>query len=450
MTDTEKKYKENIFSRRELVARFGAIIAGLTLENATQVWLVGDHYKYRAMRAYGTDKEYITGKALDREKFIKWAETIPYTMRNPLYHWTHLELQRYFGINRLLHPRSAGDIYREMTEKLQSPGYSVRNLLRKMNVEVVCTTDDPVDSLEYHRKAKADGFEIKVLPAWRPDKFLMVDNNDRFNDLVDRLSEVSGIDIGSLPSFMEALRKRHDFFAENGCKLSDYGMDTMYSDDYTYKEFSDIFNKARGGRDLSGQEVSKFKSAMLYEFGIMDHEKNWAQQFHIGPLRDNNTRLLDKLGPDTGFDSIGDLLVANSLSRHLDRLDKNNQLARTIIYNLNPRDNEVFATMTGNFQDGVIPGKIQFGSDCWFLDQKGGMEKQINALSNMGLLSKFVGMLTDSRSFLSFPRHEYFRRILCNLIGNDVENVELPDNIEFLGKMVEDICYFNAREYFRF
>ena len=426
------------------------IAADKQFENPAQIWLSGDHYKYRAMRAYGINEEYITGTAPDRDKFIKWAETVPYTMRNPLYHWTHLELQRYFGINKLLNPDSAVDIYEEMTEKLQTPEYSVHNLLRKMNVEVVCTTDDPVDSLEHHRKVKEDGFEIKVLPAWRPDKFLMVENTDEFNKLLDNLSEVSDIDIISFSSIKEALRIRHDFFAENYCKLSDYGMETIYAEGFTKIEIEKIFNKARNKKELSEEDILKFKSAMLYEFGLMDHEKNWVQQFHIGPLRDNNTRLLKQLGPDTGFDSIGDLKQAHSLSKHLDRLDRDKRLAKTIIYNLNPSDNEVFATMIGNYQDGSIPGKIQFGSAWWFLDQKDGMEKQMNALSNMGLLSMFIGMLTDSRSFLSFPRHEYFRRILCNLLGNDVENGELPDDIEFLGKMVENICYYNAREYFKF
>ena len=418
--------------------------------NITQIWLYGDHYKWRAMRTNGVDERFCTGDASDWEKFEKWAETVPYTLRNPLYHWTHMELQRYFGIHKILDSSTAKEIYEETAEKLKSDNYSVRNLMRMMKVEVVCTTDDPVDSLEHHIKIKNDGFEIKVLPAWRPDKAMMVDNLDLFNNYVKKLAEVSNISISSYEHLLQALRKRHDFFAENGCKLSDHGIETLYAEDYTDSEINSIFDKARSGNSLSIEEIARFKSAMLHEFGIMDHEKGWVQQFHYGAMRNNNTRLFNQLGPDTGFDSIGDYKVGTAMSRFFDKLDTVNKLAKTIIYNLNPGDNDLIATMIGNFQDGSVAGKMQFGSGWWFLDQKDGMEKQMNSLSNLGLLSRFVGMLTDSRSFLSYPRHEYFRRILCNLIGNDVEGGLLPYEPKLLGQMVENICYNNAKNYFGF
>lgn len=419
-------------------------------ENITQIWLYGDHYKWRAMRTNGVDESYCTGNKSDWEKFEKWAETVPHTLRNPLYHWTHMELQRYFGIKELLSPKTARKIFDATAEKLQSDDYAVRNLMRKMKVEVVCTTDDPVDTLEHHKKIKEEGFEIKVLPAWRPDKAMMVENAANFNSYVDKLGEVADMNITKFQDLLAALRKRHDFFGEMGCKLSDHGIETIYAMDYTEKEIDQIFNKISGGNELDGNEILKFKSVMLYEFGIMDHEKGWTQQFHVGAIRNNNTRLFNQLGPDTGFDSIGDFEVAKPMSRLLDKLDTEDKLAKTILYNLNPRDNELIATMIGNFQDGSIAGKMQFGSGWWFLDQKNGMEKQINTLSNLGLLSRFVGMLTDSRSFLSYPRHEYFRRILCNLIGNDVEEGLVPDDMELLGGMVENICYNNAKNFFEF
>jgi glucuronate isomerase len=419
-------------------------------DNITQIWLYGDHYKWRAMRTNGVDERFCTGDASDWEKFEKWAETVPYTLRNPLYHWTHMELQRYFGINKILSPSTAGEIYKETADKLKSDNYSVRNLLRMMRVEVVCTTDDPADNLEHHKKIRNDGFEIKVLPAWRPDKYMMVDNPDSYNGYIDKLAEASGTDISNYDQLLMALRKRHDFFTENGCILSDHGIETMYAEEYTGQQINTIFNKVRSGRSLSMEEILKFKSAMLYEFGVMDHEKGWVQQFHYGAMRNNNTRLFRQLGPDTGFDSIGDYQVGTAMSKFFDRLDTVNKLTKTIIYNLNPRDNDLIATMIGNFQDGSIPGKMQFGSGWWFLDQKDGMEKQMNSLSNLGLLSRFVGMLTDSRSFLSYPRHEYFRRILCNLIGNDVEEGLLPYEPGLLGQMVENICYYNAKNYFGF
>jgi glucuronate isomerase len=419
-------------------------------ENITKIWLYGDHYKWRAMRANGVDERFCTGNASDWEKFEKWAETVPHTIRNPLYHWTHLELKRFFGIDKLLSPATSREIWDECNEKLRSPEYSVRNLILKANVHTICTTDDPVDTLEFHQKIKNNGFGVNVLPAWRPDKAMMADDQKSFNAYVDQLAEVSGIKIDSFGSFMEALNSRHFYFHNNGCRLSDHGIETAIAVDYTMEEVSSVFVKVRQGIDLSNDEVLRFKSCMLYEFGIMDHSRGWVQQFHLGALRNSNTRLFKKLGPDTGFDSIGDFEIAKPLSKFLDRLDMNDQLAKTIIYNLNPRDNELIATMAGNFQDGSLPGKIQYGSAWWFLDQKDGMEKQINALSNLGLLSRFVGMLTDSRSFLSYTRHEYFRRTLCNLLGNDVENGEIPDDMELLGQMVENICFNNARNYFNF
>ena len=419
-------------------------------ENLTQIWLYGDHYKWRAMRTNGISENYITGDASDWEKFEKWAETVPFTLRNPLFHWTHLELERFFGIEKILSPETAKEIWDECNEKLQSPAYSARNIIRMANVYTICTTDDPVDSLEYHREIKASGFEVSVLPAWRPDKAMAVENVKTYNAYVDKLAAAAGIKIRTFTDLMNALDNRHRFFHENGCRLSDHGLEKIVTEEYTEKEISNIFEKIRGGYELKEFEILKFKSALIYEFGIMDHSRGWTQQFHLGALRNNNTRLFEKLGPDTGFDSIGDFEIAKSLSGFLDRLDKTDQLAQTILYNLNPRDNELIATMIGNFQDGSVPGKMQFGSGWWFLDQKDGMEQQINALSNLGLLSRFVGMLTDSRSFLSYIRHEYFRRILCNLIGNDIENGELPNDMELNGKMVEDICFNNAKAYFKF
>lgn len=421
-------------------------------DNLGELWLGGDHYKWRAMRTNGVDERYCTGKETsDWEKFEKWAETVPYTMRNPLYHWTHLELKTAFGITELLNPETARAIYDECTAKLRTPEFSARSLMKHYNVEVVCTTDDPADSLEHHLALKNEGFEIKVLPTWRPDKAMAVENATNYCSYIEKLSQASGITINKFADLIDALRSRHDFFASVGCKLSDHGIEEFYAEDYTANEIEAIFNKVYGGTALSREEIMKFKSAMLYEGAIMDWEKGWTQQFHYGAIRDNNTRLFRKLGSDTGFDSIGDFTVAKVMSKFLNRLDIDNRLAKTIIYNLNPRDNDLVATMIGNFQDGSIAGKIQFGSGWWFLDQKNGMEAQINSLSNLGLLSRFVGMLTDSRSFLSYPRHEYFRRILCNLIGTDVENGLLPaSQLDFLGKMVEGVSYYNAKNFFKF
>jgi len=420
----------------------------INFENLTQIWLYGDHYKWRAMRANGVDESYSTGDKSDYEKFEKWAETVPYTLRNPLYHWTHLELQRYFDVHELLNAESAKSIYDECTKKLQTKEFSVRNLLRKMNVKVVCTTDDPTDTLEYHQKIKEDGFEIKILPAFRPDKAMNVDDVGEFNIYVKKIEALSGVSVTSFQTYLDALKKRHDFFATMDCSVSDHGLEYIFAEDYTDEEINTIFNKIRNGRELSLAENLKFKSAMLYIFAIWDHEKGWVQQYHLGALRNNNARMLELSGPDTGWDSIGDFSQAKSMAKFLGKLDSTNQLTKTILYNVNPSDNELIATMAGNFNDGTIPGKIQFGAAWWFLDQKDGMTKQINALSNMGLLSRLVGMLTDSRSFLSYPRHEYFRRIVCNLFGEEIENGELPNDTEWTGKIIKDICYNNAMNYF--
>jgi glucuronate isomerase len=418
-------------------------------KSITEAWLEGDHYKWRAMRTNGVDESFITGKKDDFQKFLKWAETVPQTFRNPLYHWTHLELKRYFGIDSLLSPQTAKAVYDEATAKLQSQEYSVRNLMLRMNVETVCTTDDPVDTLEYHKKIVADGFKVRVLPAWRPDKAMAVEDPAAFNLYLEKLGEAANLDIQTLDNLIDALRIRHDYFHANGCRLSDHGLETFFAETYTDGEIRTIFKKVREGKGLAIKDSVKFKSAMLYHFAVLDHEKNWVQQFHIGALRNNNWRMMKILGPDTGFDSISDEPVAHSMSKFLNRLDADDKLAKTILYNLNPSDNEVYATMLGNFQGGGIPGKIQWGSAWWFLDQKTGMEKHIDALSALGLLSRFIGMLTDSRSLLSYPRHEYFRRILCNILGNDMENGEIPADFSQVGKMVENISYYNAVNYFK-
>ena len=428
------------------------IAADRRFSDLGQLWLEGDHYKWRAMRANGIDEKYVTGKDTTfREKYDRWAETVPYTMRNPLYAWTHLELSRVFGVNKILNPATAAEIWEECTALLQQPGYSARGLMKKFNVEVICTTDDPADSLEHHIALKKEGFEIKVLPAWRPDKAMAVEDPEPYRNYISRLAEVSGVDIKSFNSLIEALRIRHQFFADAGCKLSDHGIEQFYADDYTERDIDVIFRKVVSGRNLSLEEVTKFKSAMLYEMALMDWEKGWTQQFHYGAIRNNNSRLLNTLGPDTGFDSMGDFTVARSLSRFLDSLDIEGKLAKTILYNLNPRDNELIATMTGNFQDGSVAGKMQFGSGWWFLDQETGIINHLNSLSLMGLLSRFVGMLTDSRSFISYPRHEYFRRVLCNMIGDDIEKGKMPaSEFSTISMMVENISYYNAKSYFGF
>ena len=418
-------------------------------QNISEVWLHGDHYKWRAMRTMGISEEFITGSASDKAKFQKWGQTVPYTMRNPLYHWTHLELKRYFGINELLDQNNATEIYNNCSEQLSKSSHSTRGLLKQMKVEVVCTTDDPIDSLIFHDKNKTNE-DVKLLPAFRPDKAYAANNSDTYNQYLDALEEVTNIQIRSFADLKNALENRITYFHEHGCRLADHGLDYLPY----YKEedmnIDQIFNNVRKGKHLNNLENDQLKSTLLVFLSKQYHKKGWVQQFHLGALRNNNTRMLDLLGPDTGFDSIGDFPQATSLSNFLNHLDSSNELGKTIIYNLNPADNEVMAAMIGNFNDGSIKGKVQFGSGWWFLDQKDGMEKQLNSLSNIGLLSCFVGMLTDSRSFLSFPRHEYFRRVLCNLFGNDVAKGELPADEKWLGKIVSDVCYNNAKAYFPF
>lgn len=424
-------------------------IAGNTqFGNITQVWLYGDHYKWRAMRALGIDEHYITGTASDQEKFLKWAETVPYTMRNPLFHWTHLELQRYFGIDEVLRPESAERIYEACNEQLQSGDYGARDLLTKMKVDTVCTTDDPIDSLVHHQAHRAANPAVRMYPAFRPDKAILI-GNAGYNDYVDRLAKAADQKIHTYDDLLTALQKRMDFFHEQGCRISDHGLDKIYARPFTERQMRTIFSKKRSGQEPTKEEQAVFIAGLMHELGKSYAQKGWTMQLHLGALRNNNSRLLTQLGPDTGFDSIGDYAQAEDLSGFLNGLDTLDQLPKTILYNLNPRDNEVMATMIGNFNDGKIRGKMQWGSAWWFLDQKDGMEKQMNTLSNMGLLSCFVGMLTDSRSFLSFPRHEYFRRILCNLIGRDVHNGELPRDEKWLGELVQDICYRNAQNYFQ-
>lgn len=366
----------------------------------------------------------------------------------------HLELKTAFGIDKLLNPETAREIFEACNDKLQNdPTMTARGLMRRYNVETVCTTDDPVDSLEYHKAVADSGFEIKMLPTWRPDKAMAVENAAAFRAYVEKLAEVSGVEINKFQDLVDALQKRHDFFESMGCRLSDHGIEEFYAADYTQDEIDAIFNKVYGGKELSKEEIHKFKSAMLVVFGEMDYESGWTQQFHYGAIRDNNSKMFKLLGPDTGFDSIGEFTTAKSMSKFLDTLNSRGKLTKTILYNLNPCANEVIATMLGNFQDGSVAGKIQFGSGWWFLDQKDGMQKQMNALSVLGLLSRFVGMLTDSRSFLSYPRHEYFRRTLCNLVGDDIENGEVPYTgyeEARVNKMIEDICYNNAKNYFKF
>ncbi len=417
--------------------------------NISEVWLYGDHYKWRAMRTMGVSEEYITGNASDMEKFLKWGETVPYTMRNPLYHWTHLELKRYFNIDTLLNGKNAGEIYETCSEQLSTKSHSTKGLLQQMKVEVVCTTDDPIDSLEFHEMEK-DNPGLKLFPAFRPDKAFAVENSSTYNSYIDKLEGVVGYSINSFDDLKTALENRINYFHNKGCRLSDHGLD--YIPFFTNEKYNpdQLFQRIRKGDTLIPLEVDQFKASTLKFLTKQYHKNGWVQQFHLGALRNNNSRMLKLLGPDTGFDSIGDFKQAVTLSDFLNYLDSTDELTKTVIYNLNPADNEVMAAMIGNFNDGSIKGKIQFGSGWWFLDQKDGMEKQLNSLSNIGLLSCFIGMLTDSRSFLSFPRHEYFRRILCNLIGKDVKNGELPADEKWLGKIAADVCYYNAKSYFPF
>ncbi len=429
-----------------------AVAENISFDNLTQIWLAGDHYKWRAMRTCGVDERFITGQASDWEKFEKWAETVPKTLRNPLYHWTHLELKRPFGIaDRLLSPQTSRQIWEKCNAKLATPAFTTQGIMQQMRVEVVCTTDDPVDDLRHHAAmASAPGSRVKMYPAFRPDRTMAVENPRAFAQYVGLLGKAANVHIRTFQDFLKALRRRHDFFHQNGCRVSDHGLETLYAADYTDRQIKALFLKVRGGKPLSAEDTLKFKSAMLYELAVMDWESGWVQQFHFGALRNNNSRMLRSLGPDTGYDSIGDFEIGRPLAKFLNRLDDENKLARTILYNLNPRDNALVATMTGNFQDGSVPGKVQFGAAWWFLDQLDGMRRQLDALSTMGLLSQFVGMLTDSRSFLSYPRHEYFRRLLCGILGDEMERGLLPDDLELVGRMVQGISYFNAKRYFNF
>ncbi|MCP9235548.1 glucuronate isomerase [Lewinella sp. JB7] len=418
-------------------------------ENLTDIWLRGDHYKWRAMRANGIPESGITGSATDREKHRNWAATLPYTMRNPLYHWSHLELDRYFGINELLGPANADAVYDRCTEQLGEPDLSVRSLVRRMNVRVICTTDDPADSLDHHRAICDNPFSCSVLPGFRPDKSILIQATG-YNEYLDKLGAAADRQINDYDDLLAALRGRMAYFHELGCRVSDHGLNELYDVTYTDGEIRTIFAGRRAGREVTEAEARQFQTALLVELCREYHRLGWAQQFHLGALRNNNDRILRNLGADAGVDSIGDFSQARGLSRLLNLLDNGDQLAKTIVYNLNPADNEVMATMVGNFNDGSLAGKMQYGSAWWFLDQLDGMEKQIDALSNMGLLSRFVGMLTDSRSFLSFPRHEYFRRLLCNMFGRDIERGLLPDDRPFIGGLIQDICYNNAKNYFNF
>jgi glucuronate isomerase len=426
------------------------IASNRKFSNITEAWLEGDHYKWRAMRINGVPEKYCTGQVPPFEKFQAWARTVPYTMRNPLYHWTHLELKNYFGVRKLLNEQNAREIYDECSTMLHQDDFSVLSLLSKMNVEVVCTTDDPVDSLAHHQQFAKAASGLRMFPTFRPDKAYATEDAVAYNAYLGKLSEVSGTSIRNFDDLILALKKRIDFFESCGCRASDHGLESLYFDDQALSAAPALFKKLIGGTNLVTDERLQFRCAVLIHLCRFYREKNWAQQFHLGALRNNNTRMKRALGADTGFDSVGDFQQATHMSRFFDHLDSTDQLAKTIIYNLNPSQNEVFATMAGNFSDGSIPGKIQFGSGWWFLDQKDGMEKQMNVLSNMGLLSRFVGMVTDSRSFLSFPRHEYFRRILCNLLAKDMEAGELPDDLPRVGQMIRDICYFNAERYFNF
>ena len=419
-------------------------------ENISKIWLAGDHYKWRAMRTLGISEKFITGDASDTEKFDKWAYTVPYTMRNPLYHWTHLELRRYIGVDELLTSANATEVYLHTTELLQKDEFRAQGLLERMNVEVVCSTDDPADSLADHRDYFHNGGKVKLYPAFRPDKSFAVENPESYSAYLNKLGNVVGFEITTFDQLIEALSNRVDFFHSMGCRLSDHGMENLVYSAETKLSAEGILIKVLRGQQPNPEEIEYFKYKVLKKLCKMYHAKGWVQQFHLGALRNTNSRMLRVLGPDTGFDSIGDFDQAKAMAAFLNELDSSDQLAKTILYNLNPRDNEILASMIGNFNDGSVKGKVQFGSGWWYLDQKDGMEKQLNTLSNMGLISCFIGMLTDSRSFLSFPRHEYFRRILCNLIGQDVKNGELPWDEKWLGQLVSDICYHNAKNYFDF
>ena len=414
----------------------------------TEIWLDGDHYKWRAMRANGVAEQFITGDASAREKFLAWARTVPLTLRNPLYHWTHLELRRYFGMSELLDENTAPRIWDEANRQLAAPEFTAQGILRKFGVRAICTTDDPADSLQYHERLTKSGFEIRVFPAFRPDQALRIHDPNTFAQWTERLGQCADLEIRTLADLLDALRKRHQDFHQVGCRLSDHGLDTCPGEFGSDSEAEVIFKKAMNGDQISPDEASRWTGYMMLFFACLDAEKGWTKQLHLGAYRSANTRALASIGRDTGFDSIADWPQAQALLRFLDRLEQRGHLPKMILYNLNPADNHVFATAIGNFQDGSIPGKIQFGSGWWFLDQKEGIEWQLNALSNCGLLSRFVGMTTDSRSFMSFPRHEYFRRVLCNLLGSEIDGGLLPESEELIGGMIRNICFENARTYF--
>ncbi len=426
-----------------------AIAENKPIKNITEAWLAEDHYKWRGMRANGIEEHFITGNASQKDKFLKWAETVPYTLRNPLFHWTHLELKRYFNIDSILQPNTAEAIYEKANAVLDDR--TPADLLKEMNVEVVCTTDDPTDSLEFHQKIVRQNLFTKVFPTFRSDNLFLIDAPSSFINYIKKLEVVTGITIDSYSELLKAIDLRIDYFHSNGCRLSDYGVSGPFSIvDFTDVQVEAIFKKILNKEALSTLEINSYKSSIYIHLGRRYYEKNWVQQFHLGPIRNNSSRLREQFGKDAGTDSIGDYPMAESMSKLFDALDRTNQLAKTIAYNLNPSQNEVFVTMLGNFNTSGIAGKMQWGSAWWFLDQKDGMEKHLNTLSNLGLLSRFVGMLTDSRSFLSFPRHEYFRRTLCNLLADDIHKGLVPHDMEFLGSLVQDICYNNAKAYFQF
>ena len=416
-------------------------------KNISEIWISGDHYKWRAMRTFGVDEKYITGSSSDEEKFNQWAKTLPYTVRNPLFHWSQLELARYFDEFELLSPTNAKRIYNKTLSQIQDYNFSARELLTQMNVESLCTTEDPTDSLEHHHKLAKSNFSIKVSTAFRPDKSILIDRTD-YNSYIDLLSDVSELEISTYSDLLEALNSRLDYFHEGGCRLSDHGLKRIPFQITDLETIKQIFAKRRYGNTLSPLEIEQFQTSLLLFLSERYSEKGWVQQFHLGAMRNNNTRMFKKLGPDSGWDSIGNYPIANDLSRFLDQLDQNNKLTKTILYNLNPSDNEMMATMIGNFNDGSLKGKVQWGSGWWFMDQLDGMTNQINTLSNMGLISCFIGMTTDSRSILSFPRHEYFRRLICNIFGQEIENGLLPNDPKWIGKVISDICYYNAKNYF--
>ncbi|HOQ75354.1 MAG TPA: glucuronate isomerase [Thermoclostridium sp.] len=416
----------------------------------TEVWLGGDHYKWRAMRANGVDEDEITGNAPDKEKFLRWAETMPYLVGNPLYHWTHLELLRYFDIDKLLGPDNAEEIWERCNKRLSQPDFSARGIIKKSNVEVICTTDDPADTLEYHKQIREDpSFDVRVLPAFRPDRAVNIEKWD-FRDYVQLLSLASNMPIRSIDDFYAALESRIAFFHENGCRLSDHAVEPPVFVTGTEKEADEVFRKALDGQKLTDREIAMFKTRTMLFLGSQHAEWGWVMQLHIGTQRDNNTRMFEKLGPNTGYDMMSDYTYSQPLAKFMDTLDRHGLLPKTILYVINPRDNEMIATLAGCFQGDGIPGKIQFGSGWWFNDQKDGVVRQMTALASMGLLRRFVGMLTDSRSFLSYTRHEYFRRILCNMLGTWVEAGEAPNDMDIMGGMVRDIAYYNAKNYFGF